>query len=451
MFQICSKALSFYRVLNLTNKDARYHAFQILDKFEKSGQQLNIIRNSYYKTNSLFERDLNRSLVLSKEVTKWKARLDFWIALNLDKPIAKLHPKALIILRLGYYEVLIDKNVPIHAAVNSWVELSKLVINNNIVKLINAVLRKASSVNPEFKDKSQSIASWYSFQNWMVEGWIRQFGKNNTLKLMDWYNRADYTDLRINSYREKVFSVLDDLKISGEYSPMSNNFIRISSGLAKILKNEYFKKNYISVQDRASGAIVELLNPLPGQVVLDVCAAPGSKSEYIYQKIGQKGKLFSSDSNHLRMMVGKINSKKLNLNIDWSCKDAVKDTFPLADLILIDAPCTGTGAISKKVDIRWRKKFDDLSSISKTQLDILSNMSNFLKKNGAMVYATCSLEYQENWNVVESFLKLNRNFSIEVENLLIPKEWIDSNGCLKTLPNKHNVTGMFAARLRKND
>ena len=210
-----------------------------------------------------------------------------------------------------------------------------------------------------------------------------------------------------------------------------------------------FSKGNFFVQDRAAGAVIELLDPRPGDVVLDVCAAPGTKSIYIHEKLNGIGKLFSYDINQSKIDVAKRYSKALELDINWGVKNAVFDVYPEADKILIDAPCSGTGVIARKPDIKWERSFDEIDTLSALQFKILKNVSRFLKKNGVIVYSTCSLESQENWNVVKSFLKLNTNFKIESAERFIPKQWLNKNNCLETFPPRDKVDGMFAAKIIK--
>ena len=194
-----------------------------------------------------------------------------------------------------------------------------------------------------------------------------------------------------------------------------------------------------------------MLDPQPGETILDVCAAPGTKSTYIVEKMTNEGKLYSSDISHKRIQLSKDRAKELKIPIEWSVKDARTDNYVKADRILIDAPCTGTGVLGRRPDIRWRRKKDDVDSMAEIQLEIINHMAQFLKKNGVMVYATCSLEREENWNVVESFLKLNNNFTLDSSENFIPKNWMNDQNCLETFPPQDMVDGMFAARLRKND
>tara|TARA_B110000467_G_scaffold161050_1_gene181428 strand:+ start:1939 stop:3249 length:1311 start_codon:yes stop_codon:yes gene_type:complete len=432
--------------------DARYHAFKILKKFYQKNDRLKSVRDNYYKHNSLSQNDLNRSLVLTNEVVRWSRRLDSWISLSLDKPLKKLNPSIHLLLKLGYFEATMDEEVPNHAVVNSWVELTKLIMGKKFSGLVNALLRKAIKLDSNKRNNNLTHGEWLSFPDWMLERWIDQYNEEQTLSLCDYYNSAPYIDVRLNTSKfkfKKILNKIDTLGIDWEKSPESDRFIRIKSGMRKLLKSEPFMIGMINIQDRASGAVVELLDPQEGETILDVCAAPGTKTNYILEKMNFNGHLFASDISSERLMKAQTRASNLNLSIEWSKKDASIDKFPMADRILIDAPCSGTGVIGRRPDIRWRREKLDFDSMNVIQMDILNNMSKYVKPKGTIVYATCSLEEEENWNVVNSFLKLNDNFKIKSEKSLIPKEWINEKKCLETFPPKDKVDGMFAVNIQK--
>ena len=436
-------------LFRLIEKNARYHAFQILLHFEQSNKQLKIIRNNYYDKNNLTQQQISRSFVLSNEVIRWRRRLDYWIEKNLEKSFKTLTPKVIQILRLGYYESVIDNDVPSYAAVNSWVELSKKIFNRKITGFINAVLRKSNQIDANEKDANQSIGSWYSYPDWLIDDWVKKYGKLKTIKLCNWFNLPTHTDIRISSDLDRIKKYIDSLSIKHKNSPHSNRFIRVQSGIKQILNSKFFKSGVINIQDRASGAIVELLNPSENSIVLDVCAAPGTKSLYLLEMMKGNGTLFCSDINPERVKIGLNRTKIFDKPIEWNCKDASSDQFPLADFILIDAPCSSSGVIRRRPDIRWNRSKKDIRLMAERQLKIINNMSQYLNPNGIIVYSTCSLNDEENWDVVDSFLKLNKDFYLESAKNFIPDQWINSKECLEIFPPKHNVDGMFAARLKK--
>ena len=432
--------------------DARYHAFQILKKFYQKNDRLKSVRDYYYKNNNLSQNELNRSLVLSNEVVRWSRRLDFWINSNLNKPLKKLNPSVHLLLKLGYYEALMDEGVPNHAVVNSWVELTKLIMGNKFGGLVNALLRKGIQIDSNKRNDNLTHGEWFSFPDWMIDKWIDQFEEEDTLALCDYFNSPPYIDVRLNTSKfelELILNKIHRLGVNWEKSPESNRFIRIKSGIGKLLKSEPFKIGMINFQDRASGAVVELLDPQEGETILDVCAAPGTKTNYIFERMNNKGQLFASDISSKRLKKGQSRASNLKLPIKWLKKDATIDEFPMADRILIDAPCTGTGVIARRPDIRWRREVSDFNFMNDIQTNMLNNMSKYVKSKGTIVYATCSLEKEENWNVVNSFLELNDNFIIKTKKDFAPKKWINEKKCLETFPPHDKVDGMFAVYIEK--
>lgn len=158
----------------------------------------------------------------------------------------------------------------------------------------------------------------------------------------------------------------------------------------------------------------------------------------------------SFDISESRIRDGKNDFKRHGKkNIQWYKKDAINDEFPMTEKILIDAPCSGTGVLRKKPDIKWRRSINDIRILTKIQLSILNNVSKYLKKGGTLVYSTCSLEPEENWNIIKEFLKLKPNFQLITKHSVIKDEWINNNGCFETFPHRHNVDGMFAAKLTR--
>ena len=433
----------------IDNDKSRLHAYNIVLKHETTSLQLKLVRQEYFNKNKLSSNERNRSMALSNETVRWKRALDECISKSLNKPINKLPLNVLCILRLGYYEYVMDDLVPPHAAVNSWVELSKKFNNKKISGLINAVLRKAKYVNKDTFINRKNLGSRFSFQDWMIENWLKKYGRSKTINLCKYLNHKHEIDLRLDTNSEEIKNLLKDKKIEWSFSPFSKNYIRIKSGLRNILFSNIYSKGHIFVQDRAAGAVVEALDPLPGDIVLDVCAAPGTKSIYIYEKMKGEGKLFSCDINQSKIDNAVKQTKQLGMDIDWKRMDASTDNYPMADKILIDAPCTGTGVIARKPDIKWRRNSSDLEKFTLLQKKIINNVSRFLKKGGVIVYATCSLEDQENWNVVRSFLKFNPDFKLESVERKIPEQWLNSNKCLETFPPRDNVDGMFAAKIKK--
>jgi len=206
----------------------------------------------------------------------------------------------------------------------------------------------------------------------------------------------------------------------------------------------------IFIQDEASLLAVELLAPQPGETVLDLCAAPGGKSGYIAQKMQNQGKVIAVDKTGTKLDRVRNNCHRLGVtSVDTVSGDATSFSTALADRILVDAPCSGTGVLNRNADARWQKKPEDLKRLADLQLSILQNAVSLLKSEGVMVYSTCSIMAEENQTVIEDLLKREPAMKLEPAYQFACSELVTSEGYLQTLPFVHNIDGVFAARLVK--
>ena len=436
-------------------EDARTLSLVILNQFESSQNQLGKIQNDFFSKKKYLIKTKARAKILTNEIIRLKGRIDYLIEQISGKKNKNFNKNLLSILRIGFYEILYDHNIPDYAAVSSAVDLTKSKLNRKASGLTNAVLRKLirkKESSQEWEENYKKDPRWNSFPLWIQSRWLKQSSSEKYLKLITAFNKAPKTFVRNDSGKTntQLKEILDLDEIESEiFNPF---FLKIKKGTRKILNHDLFQSGKISIQDPSSYGIVQCLGLKKNDIVLDVCAAPGTKSLAMSFLVGESGKVFSSDSDTSRVELGVKDLKRNKLNnIFWLTKDATKDRYPLVDNILIDAPCSGTGVMRRKADIKWRRKELDIDFFSKLQFKIISHMSQFLKPGGILVYGTCSIEYLENWYVVEQFLKLNNNFSLISLPTNINTTWIDQRGCLDTITDIHEVDGMFAARIKKND
>ena len=432
-------------------KSAREHVVDIIDIFYTTTLDLKTIQNNYFKQNNINILERNRIVVLSKEILRWKGRIDFFIKNYLNHPIDKLQSQLLVILELAAYELIFDDKVPEYAAINSAVDLAKKKFSKKAGGLVNVVLRKINSDDTNTKPEEAKDFEWYSFPIWLYKKWIKQFGKTRTHQLCDYFNSPVPLTIRRNIFKIDPSSFIKKIEESGiklSQTKSSDCFYNVESGGTKLLNNPLFKEGCFSFQDRGAGAIVEVLDPKPNEIILDVCCAPGTKTNYIAELMQNTGKIFASDIDKRRIGIARKDETRLkNKNIIWEQKDATKDTFPMADRILFDAPCTGTGVIGRRPDIRWRRKPKHLKRIVDLQKAILNHVHKFVKQGGVLVYATCSLEEEENWQVVEAFLKLHNDFKVASINNLQLTHLIDEKNALKIFPPENKTDGMFAIKM----
>ena len=436
-------------------QDARFISVKILNRFEKKNEQLVMSRNQVFSSFKPESIDKSRAMVLTNEIIRLRGRLDVMIEYVSGRKINRLDSSLLSILRVGFYEIIYDESIPDYAAVDSLVNLTKTVLSRKASRLTNAVLRNLIRYRDKDSNWDESLKKkpkWVSLPIWLQKRWKYQFGESGFFSLVNCINQNPKIFVRVDLTKNTVDDAKESLLESGiEVENYSDSFLKILTGSGKIFSTDLFQSGQVSIQNPAAGAIVELLDPLKGEIVLDVCAAPGTKSLFIAERVGEKGRVLASDLDQLRVNRGKNDlDRHRRKNIEWSVKDATQDNFPMADKILIDAPCTGTGVMGRKPDIRWRRKPKDISDMATLQMKLLKHMSQFLNDGGTLVYGTCSMEPEENWNVVEQFLKLNADFKLMTGPSQVMPDWINEMGCLSTFPHIHGVDGLFAARITRS-
>jgi len=440
-------------------EDPRILSQSILNEFFETKKSLNKIYAEAAADSNLNGSELKRTLAISRDVVRWKGRLDYWIDSALDRPIAKLDGKLKILLRSAAFELLMDDKVPDYAAIDSWVKIARHSIGEKVTGITNAVLRSLSNIdsskplNDSLSDRQ--LADWLSFPHWLVEKWIASHGEETAISMCNALNEPYRHTVRIYPKSLSADEIISQCSNDGiQFDPIdsSDRFFIVTSGFSSLKKHELFLTGHISIQDRAAGMAVELLDPKPGETVLDVCAAPGTKAVYLAERMQGNGKIFASDVNEDRVSLGEKDIARHGFDsIDWSVKDAVKDAFETADAVLVDAPCTGTGVIGKHPDIKWRRTEKNISEMADLQIRMLKHIADFVKPGGRLVYSTCSLEPEENWNVVDAFLKLNPSFTLEMNiDDDMQKSWKDRHGTIQTLPNMPQLDGMYAARMKKS-
>jgi 16S rRNA (cytosine967-C5)-methyltransferase len=424
---------------------------------------LNNFRNYEQKIDEVAKRfgysqqDVNFIYNLVKGVIQYHKLLDYVLQFALNRPINKLEKTALNLLRIGAFQS-IELNTPSHAFVYETCEAAKDLKRPDLVSLLNAVLRhlpEEETWQDSLKNlnETEALSIKYSHPEWLLKRWIGEFGIENTKKLLMFNN--DYQSrqvvVRHNPLKCDWEALRNQLKADGYnievVSDFPIHFFTIDK-FGELLRSKYFQKGLFSVQDFSQSLPVTLLAPKQTENILDVCAAPGGKSTYIAQLVSNNAHIVSSDISDTKISMLKDEIIRLGINcIKLKVADATKDSFPFSDKILIDAPCSGTGVISKRADMRWNRKPEDINNLVELQLKILTNMARFLRKNGAIVYSTCSLEFEENWGVIEKFLKNCPNFQIDPAYKFVDGNYCDNQGAIRILPFKHNFTGSFAVRL----
>ncbi|MAV58852.1 MAG: hypothetical protein CMG07_02755 [Candidatus Marinimicrobia bacterium] len=219
-----------------------------------------------------------------------------------------------------------------------------------------------------------------------------------------------------------------------------------------LIHSELFKEGKITIQNPFSGFVCKLMDLNENDIIIDACAAPGGKTSYLGELMKKNSVLYAHDLSNDRLKILKSTLSRMKLNhINISKKEVTIDKLSMANKILLDVPCTGTGVLNKYPDIKWRKNKSDLDEMVEIQKKIILNASRFLKNGGLLVYSTCSIEVEENESIIKWFLNKKSNFHIKKITNIIPDRFINNNGFFSTIPYRDNIDGGFAAVLLKND
>ena len=436
--------------------NAREIALEILYEIEMKSAFANETIELFCKNYHLSNLDRRFVSELVNGTTKMRRRLDYVLSFFLEKEINDLTPWIRNILRLGIYQIDFLDRVPESAAVNESVNLAKKFGHRGTVALVNAVLRsylrdKSRVSFPSWEEnKVENIALFYSFPSFLVESWLNTFGEEETIKLCQVFNERPKLCFRLNSMRIDSHSLeekFNESKTKFKSGRFLENFYYIES---RVDLNHFtpLVEGLVYLQDESAGFPVILLDPQPGETILDLCAAPGGKATFIAELLRDKGRVLAVDKNWEKIRLLRENCRRLGINsVNYFCGDATNFQVRPVNRVLVDAPCSGLGVLGRNPDSRWRKQKEDLLRLQKLQLEILFNAANLVKKGGVLVYSTCTLTREENDLVIEKFLEKRRDFKLTDASLYMDSEVVDESGFVRTFPHIHKMDGGFAARL----
>ena len=435
--------------------DVRLEAYKIILKvISKNIFSDKLLHQMTKKINQAGERS-DLLYVLVKGVIKMHINLEYIASLYTDpQKFSNTNIKIKILLYLGLYQLRYCDYIPQHAAVNETVSIAKKMYGDKIAKFVNAILRKyLREEKIEYPTENVNrISVQHSFPKEIIEKWIEYWGEEDTEKLCIYYNQSPKLHIRINTCATNKKRLMDYLlrrEIIVIESDASENIL-ITDQARDILNEVSFSEGYFSIQDVSAALVVELLNPEQNESILDLFAAPGGKATYISELMRNTGELIAVDKfpNKIKKLKRAVERLQIT-NMKLHANDAFKfgPIAPAYDRVLLDVPCSGWGVFQKKAELRWQKN-QDMKELIKLQKKALDLGARFLRPGGVMVYSTCTLNKEENEKQVENFLYRNPEFTLELAEQFIPKEFT-KNGYLTTLPFKHNSDGAFAARMKK--
>ena len=420
----------------------RLLAFQLLQKTEKTKQYSNIALDHALEINKMTPADNRLASVLFYGTIERKITLDYRISNLTSRTPKEIDPETLTAIRIGLYQLMYLDRIPPHAAINESVSLAP----KRSRGFVNAVLRshtRTPLTEPPQDDIEKYISIKYSVCTELAAKFLSEFGLQSTEDILSGFMREPETTLRVNTLRISVEELLKNIPHSGK-TPDAPCGIYAKGSVRELFG---FEEGDFFVQDEASQLCVEALDAKEGQLILDICSCPGSKSFGSAVKMNNRGRILAFDLHENKLPLVRNGAKRLGIEIiETTAADGrnfIPDLEGTADRVLCDVPCSGFGIISKKPELRYKDPAES-AGLPEIQSKILDNSCKYVKQGGILVYSTCTLLPDENENNILSFLKRHPEFKLcpfKVGN-------IDAaDGLITLFPHIHKTDGFFIAKL----
>ena len=435
---------------------ARGTAVKILNRVERTDSYLDKVLDAELRLPDLNDLDKGLLSEIVHGVLRWQSRLDWVLNGFSHGNFAKSEINVKNTLRVALYQILFLDRVPHAAAVNEGVEFIKRIRGEKPAGLVNAVLRNiirnidGIRYPDAAEDQTQYLAVYYSHPLWMVRRWVERYGIEATTKLLTANNERPDLSMRVNR-----------LKKSGPSSSRSSA-ICIFRQHPRRTSTSLFERNpcpglrrwtcsaggMFTIQDESAALPCQLLAPRPSDRVIDLCAAPGGKTTNLAEIMNNQGEVVAIDKYEAKLKMIQASCDRLGLkNVVLRAADASALEAGVADRVLLDAPCSGLGVLTKKPDIKWKRDIPDILRLAKAQSAMIENAATLVKPGGVLVYSTCTIEPEENEQVVRAFLERHPDFAPDDARQFVPERLVSEDGFIHTFPHLHGMDGTFAARM----
>lgn len=440
--------------------DPRRFAVSVIERVFLTDGYADLVFSGLIEKNPLPTVDRSLAAELTYGTLRWMGRLE-WVLQKMYKgPIRRMPQIVQWIAEVGLYQILFLDKIPAYAAVNEAVESAKEAGGSYWGSVVNGLLRNAIR-NPDGlappspdQDAVLGISIQESHPEWLVRKWIGQFGVNRTIAICSANNIVSKMALRVNRLKTDRAILQQGLEKEGIPTSVSNwldDFL-ISGTSFHPSSSGFFARGWFTVQDESAGLAVKLLDPKPGETILDMAAAPGGKSTAISEWTGDGAHVFSIDRYFHR--IGKIreNQKRLGIkNVHPVVGDGARIHVRPVDKTIVDAPCSGIGILRKHPEIKWKRAPSDILSLIEIQKRLLESAAQTVKPGGVLVYSTCTVFPEENGNRILEFLDAHPEFRIEDAKAFVNPALVTQNGWVETWPDIHGMDGSFAVRMKKRE
>lgn len=447
---------------NHRGAEARYFAWKILVELDSGSTLLELNLQQALDKSALNQHDQRLAERIIKGTLEERASVDAAISRYLRGELKKLSPELRAALRIGAYQIQHLDRVRPEAAVNQTVELAKKVTNRFEANLVNAVLRKIVTESqraepPAELRTAEQVAMHFSHPLWLVERWCAQIGLEETTQLCAYNNQRQPVSIRLNRLMGSDGPLLEQIAAEGvelESGEVLHNCFSITaiSPHRRLSDLKSFKNGLFTIQDESSAMVAKALDPLPGELLVDLCAAPGGKTAYLAELMSNQGRIIAVDLHENRLAQVREGCARLGVEIvtpvvaDGTSYSLDGVGERAADRVLVDAPCSGLGTVGRKKDLRWNRTLEDLEGLYPLQFSLLENAARLVRPGGKIMYSTCSTDQGENEQIVDRFLERHGDFSWAPITTL-PSPVLTSRGELRTWPHRHRVGGAYAAVL----
>jgi 16S rRNA (cytosine967-C5)-methyltransferase len=453
----------------MNNQTGRALAWQALNQIETDQAYANLaLQKVLIEAGATPQREKALCTELVYGTLRHLFKLDYLLGRLLSRPLNSLKIPVKNLLRLALYQLIYLPEIPERAVCHSAVELVKTSKFSGLAALVNGVLRNylRRGATIALPDQSQDLIGYlmveYSHPRWLVTRWLQRFGAERTVAILQANNGRPPLTVRMNRLVTDPATLLAELQQNGvEYDPGSflpealhlHNLPVALEGLAA------FQSGKITPQDESSMLVAYLVQPQPGETIIDLCAAPGGKSTHLAELMQDRGRIISLDDHPHKVELIAATARRLRLTaITPVCADARNFVLPegvAADAVLVDAPCSGTGVFRRRVDARYRRTTTEITQLATLQREILNQAASLVKLGGRLVYSTCTLEPEENQQQITTFLADHPEFTPVAWQSFLPATLVTyledpSSKWATILPTQAGGDGFFICRLEKH-